>query len=364
MATGEAVVRWTHALTTPINLYDSIKPMWTQPAFPHAQASSGFIATIVEPVLELWNAHTPSETTDLHELLWPVVQAASTLDPGDTSTAPVTAFIEIVRKARDAVQLLPPTETAEDVVDEMVTTLKLLVLTARLGHTGIMLAVRDHWVPRMQETSKGRTPAPLFFDMLTVQPVDTPGPNTLPFTTVLTSTDPGTATMQEYVSQGATESETETQRRFAGMWMTLWVAKWEKSYRPRLAASHDCTVDDILSPLIGDMVKMRNDYAHHDGIATKALEKCARLQWFVAGQPMQPMQANYEQLFREFDAERGSLVVAPTPIVRDRVQVKGKVSPILRAEYEAMVSELGLRPDEALEEAIGAWIEAGRTSQN
>ncbi|MBS4102789.1 hypothetical protein [Tsukamurella paurometabola] len=293
----------------------------------------------------------------MHRTLSPLIDQAQGLDAADLSTAPVVQFVEMVRAARVAIHDLCEEETPDDIVDEMTTTLKVLIMTALRGHLGVIDTIDAVWRPRLVGYAKGeRTTAP-YVDIFTGQATSEPSYSSIPFPVALTSIDPGAGDIRQPTDP---DDKTRLQAQFAAMWLTLWVAKWEKSYRPRLADAHGCTLDDILSPLIGDMVKMRDAVAHRDGVATKAVENATRLKWYREREVMQPTEANYRQLLQEFEVERTVLVSPPSASQSERVQVKGKVTRSRRAEYEELVADLGLKPDAALDQAIGDWVAARR----
>jgi hypothetical protein len=52
-------------------------------------------------------------------------------------------------------------------------------------------------------------------------------------------------------------------------WITLIFARWECHYRPEFARLFDADLDQIVSPVMGDLRHMRHDIAHHRGMASR-----------------------------------------------------------------------------------------------
>lgn len=317
------------------------------------------IGLVTTPIIQAWDSSLPVGGSDLHELVEPLVDAARHLaeNATNTSTAPVSSYIELAKGIRRSMADATPGETADDVVDEMLVTLKVLILAARLGHRGIMDLIDKHWEPRRQAAAKGDSLELLHIDIQSTAVGDEPSSSSIPFPTLLATVDPGVASLQEYFDQFNQESETQIQQRFAAMWVIVFCAEWEFNYRKRLAAAHGCRDVDVRSGLMQELTRFRNDYAHHRGIAGKSQKSNKRLKWFTRGDRMQPKQAHYEQLLREFEAERSVFVAAPEQTSEERVKPDGRVPKDLADRFIERLKELSRTPDRALEEAVQYWLD-------
>jgi hypothetical protein len=58
---------------------------------------------------------------------------------------------------------------------------------------------------------------------------------------------------------------------------------WEDSYRGRIASELKVSKDVIISEVMGDMNLLRRSIIHHQGVATKEVDRCQILKWFKTG---------------------------------------------------------------------------------
>lgn len=68
--------------------------------------------------------------------------------------------------------------------------------------------------------------------------------------------------------QGAAAPGGWLQQWLTDAWLALILARWEYHYRPAFAQQWEVPVDQVVSPVIGDLRLLRNDVIHHGGIAT------------------------------------------------------------------------------------------------
>lgn len=72
---------------------------------------------------------------------------------------------------------------------------------------------------------------------------------------------------------------------FSDAWIALIYARWELFYRPEFARVSGAEKEAITCDVMGDLRHLRNDVAHHAGIATaKETGKCTVMTRFQVGQ--------------------------------------------------------------------------------
>jgi len=71
------------------------------------------------------------------------------------------------------------------------------------------------------------------------------------------------------------------------MWAVYVYAEWENNFRPRLAAAHSCSLNQISAYTFGDLRRLRHDVLHHRAIATEEWTgRCELLHWFKPGEQL------------------------------------------------------------------------------
>lgn len=363
MSTAEQAQRWQHVLdqaTVPFEMTINAMRSGGMESFPHGQAVELATATMSSPILGHWDVAEPALGSHLRAVIEPVVDAVRAIDPADLSLDQITGVLDMAKEARQRLyEGVEDTETAEEVVSEMISDLKAMVVTARLGHHGVMELLGKQWDERVTDFRKDRVGAtPQHFDVMVFQSTDEESATTIPFSELLAAVHPGVAGMQEYMEQFEVETQTPTQSQLAGRWVVTFFTEWELNYRHRLAQIHGCPDRAVRSTLMRDLGFMRNDYAHNRGIASSKQKKCKRLKWFEPGQRMQPLQEHYQQLFEEFEKEREALAAAPAPYKSNKVELRGNVPQELVDSFNAVAAELSVGNDEALAAAVAAWCEA------
>ncbi|MCK0440316.1 hypothetical protein MUG78_12865 [Gordonia alkaliphila] len=329
-------------------------------SFPHAQAVELTTAAISSPILGHWDVAEPAPGTQLRAVITPVVDAVRAIDPTDLSLDQITRVLDMAKEAEQRLaEGVDDPETAEEVVSEMINDLKAMVITARLGHRGVMELLGDEWDKRVSDIRKGSVGAtPQQFDVMMLQSTDETSATTIPFSDLLATVHPGVAGMKEYMEQFEVETQTSMQSQFAGRWVVTFFTEWELNYRRRLAQIHGCPDRAVRSTLMRELGFMRNDYAHNRGIASSKQKKCRRLKWFEPRQRMQPLQRHYQELFEEFEKEREALAAAPAPYKTNSAELKGNVPQELVDSFNEVAAELGVGNDEALAAAVAAWCES------
>jgi hypothetical protein len=67
-------------------------------------------------------------------------------------------------------------------------------------------------------------------------------------------------------------------------WVVQVFTAWEEYFRPGLARAYGCQPSDVSYPLLGDLRRLRNDVAHHRGVATKNNSgRCEVVHWVEPG---------------------------------------------------------------------------------
>jgi hypothetical protein len=364
MATEQERDRWLKTLQNILTLYDN-KPSPVRMmvergmSFPHAQAVSAMIAVFGGSLVEAWESEPP--TSDLRGCIESAYQSAKRLDPQNNDSAQLGAYISTLRTAIECVGVnVSDTHTPEEVLADLALDAKLAVLSARLGHQGIMRKIDE----RLQETSRGVTrgavPGHRYLDLQTMQATSEPSNRTVGYTDLQSVIDPGYATTEEYV-RGYDESDQPTVLKyFAAQWVIYITTQWDELYRDQLAVAHGVSKNDVRSELFADLAKLRQDYVHNRGKASrKNSARATKLTWFAEGDEMIPTHADYDQFYRELELEAASLVRRPEPIEENRVNIGGTVPAELRLRFDQAADAAGLRASEALEAALTAWVESG-----
>lgn len=231
MTTSEEIARWDHTLDQAIVPFDQTYLLMGRPDhLPDRQMAEMFIAAVSQSVIEMWEANSPPMGTELRAVIEPVAKAAAALTATDPRVHPIKRMVVLAKRAKERMATgLKDGETADEVVNEMILGLKVLVLAARLGHRGIMDVINDRWGERIADARAGRITSglPNHIDVLRVEGAPTSSATTIPFPNLLAAAHPGVATMQQFVQEQFVETETEIQRRFAGMWVVTFFTEWE-----------------------------------------------------------------------------------------------------------------------------------------
>lgn len=162
------------------------------------------------------------------------------------------------------------------------------------------------------------------------------------------------------MGRGTDESEQSAiLKYFAAQWVTYLVTQWQELYREQLADVHGCDKNDIRSELFADLNRIRQDYVHNRGRASRRnAAKNKRLRWFKRWDDMVPKHADYDQLYRELEQEQ-QLLAAPPALVETptRAKVNAQVPVELIQHFEQAAADAGLNTGAALEAALSKWIE-------
>ena len=213
--------------TTPFEMSIGAMRSGGMRSFPHPQAVEMATRTISAPILGHWDVAEPAKGSQLRAIIEPVVEAVRAIDQTDLSLAQITGVLD---KAKEAGQRLAEgvddPEAAEEVVSEMINDLKALVVTARLGHQGVMELLGDEWDKRVTDIRNGRVGAtPKYFDVVMFQSTDEESATTTPFSDLLAAVHPGVAGIEEYREQFEVETQTPTQSQLDGRWVVTFFTR-------------------------------------------------------------------------------------------------------------------------------------------
>lgn len=359
MSTSEDQRQWAQVLDRAIKPLELVVNAQLKRTghFLHAQGLEVAISIFSNPILNHWKATQPSENSSLYSLLRPLIESIQNLDENDLSSSAFLSAWETALDVREKLENgIDDEETADEVITEMLTTLKALVLTSRLGHQGIIQLIDQRLERTNEALISGNSEVSMHLDVMTLDFSNLKSATTIPFTSLVAAVDPGVMTIQEYATvRNDAETSTKVQSRFAGQWIVAFYTEWELNYRRRLAKIHGCPPLAIKSETMHDLRLMRNDFAHHRGIASKKQRKCKKLKWFAENERMRPLQEHYQQLFEALEAERSKLVEAPPPLQVHNNQLCGNVDKELVDAFESLATKKGLHRDSALAEAVSQW---------
>lgn len=364
MATEQAIKRWDKVLEE-VELsrrqmffpLEELKPGYAQ----FGQAMPMLIGFITTVLVDAWVGNPPVEDSDLYKVLKPVYEAAMSLDPSKPGIPQIDDYMGTVKQARSDLKEPMEDQSALDIVNDMELALKVAVLVARVSHQGAMGIADKERDQRTKALNRGTERGTKHLDLQTMEWVDATSPLTLNLADFLAMVDPGIATMEQFVKGYDESDQPPVMKQFAAQWAIYFFTEWEEMYRKQLAAAHGCEEGHIKSDYIGDLKNMRQDYAHNRGISRNSARNKV-LKWFTKGQDMIPTHANYMQLLSEFP--RTELLRVPTPPKNQpqRQPVAAKVLPELSRRFEACADLNEISKDDALAQAIQAWIDLHPTA--
>ncbi|WP_158017738.1 hypothetical protein [Mycobacterium basiliense] len=373
MATEAELTRWGKVLEQIVTTYD-MKPSGVRllvesgkPVPPHAWPVINL--AIMAPLVDLWQANAPRTGSQLYEWIRPAYAVAIALDQTSPDSTPIVEFMALVRDAREKVQNATASESnqTEDLTDETTVDgvlkdleldVKLAVLSARLGHNGIMHLIDRRIAEAGRAATRREQPPPPQLDLVSLESVDQLSYRTMSHAEIRTMADPGVMTTEEFIAGDQLADRAPILKYFASLWVTHLITQWDELYRPLLARLHGADPDDVVSELFADLNKFRQDYVHNRGVATSRSSKNKRLNWFSRGDAMIPTSANYDQLLHELHRELPLLAHQPVPKARpNRSAIKGEVPTELVKLFEKAAGARGLGVSAALEAAIKNWID-------
>lgn len=312
-------------------------------------------AAITKAFVDAWQTDRPEEGSPLHAVLEPVAAAAADWDFEQPAEPQVDTLMSVVAEARRQLaegEVNQP--SAEELVVELETLLKVSVLVARVGHRGTMEIADTERTGRMQSVNKAKDRPPTYLDLNSMGWVVEPSKTTLALSVFLPMVEPSMATFGQVIRQ--VDEQPEIMKRFAAQWVVHVYTEWEEHYRPAIAAALGCDVEAIRSDYFADLGRMRHDYVHKmRGIARNSARNKI-LKWYSKGDNMIPTHQNYVQLLADFPAEE---MLQPKPVPpAQRRPILANASPDLVRKFEETADRLGITKDQALDRILSAWISA------
>jgi hypothetical protein len=235
----------------------------------------------------------------------------------------------------------------------MLATLKVTLLVAGTSHIGPMQIVDAELAERNRAISTGFRLPPRHFDLATGQVGHHRTETSLSLATFVTDVDPGPTTTFEKAIRPDPGDQPSIMKQFAAQAIVTYYTEWEEYYRVQLAKALDCDPGDIKSDYFRDLGKMRQDYVHNRGICRNSANNRI-LKWFSKGQLMVPKPGDYVQLLTAFPADE--LKVKSAPAIQERQPLKARVKPDVAQSFDHAADRLGITKDEALEQAVKAWL--------
>lgn len=358
MATEATIERWDHVLD---EVEKTLKgsPFINLLVPGYKQLDQGFRLTvnaITRAFRDAWQTDRPADGSALFEVLEPVAAVIDDWDFTQSAEPQVDEFMGVVAEARRRLAEDDLSEsTAEEVVADLETLLKVSVLVARVGHQGALAIADAERQGRNQSVNRATDRPATYLDLNTMRWGDQPSKTTLPLSVFMSMVTPRMATFAEAMKQPV-EDQPEIMKRFAAQWVVHVYTEWEEHYRPALAAALGCDVEAVGSDYFADLKRMRQDYVHQmRGIARNSAKNKV-LKWYAKGDNMIPTQANYEQLLADFPREE-LLQPKPVPPVQRR-PIPANATPDLVRKFEQTADRLGIGKDEAVDQMLSAWIAA------
>jgi hypothetical protein len=254
----------------------------------------------------------------------------------------------------------PEPATVTELVDELKRSLKVSMLSALLGSSGIVELADAELSTRLEEL-KYPPPEARWVELssVPVSVVGRPSETTISIEEVYQSAAPGVqGLLQGVLGEVSPPRSTEVQRIQGSQWISFIFAEWNDHYRFELAKVWDCSHRDYQFPLLGDLGKIRNDMIHNGGIAKRGTANCPILRWFDEGQRMHlasPMYLEVVQLW-----PWAELLRQPQPRPDSRNPFPGQVSITLIDAVQRAAAVDGTKPDDVIEEALQLWLQGDR----
>lgn len=262
-------------------------------------------------------------------------------------------------KALNALFADPEPATVTDLVEELKRSLKVSMLSALLGSSGIVELADAELSTRLEEL-KYPPPEARWVELssVPVSVVGRPSETTISIEDVYQSAAPGVqGLLQGVLGEVSPPRSTEVQRIQGSQWISFIFAEWNDHYRSELAKVWECNPRDYQFPLLGDLGKIRNDMIHNGGIAKRGTANCQLLPWFTEGQRMHLTAPMYLEVVQLWPWDE--LLRQPPPSQDSRNPFPGRAALITIDAVLRAAAVDGIKPDEVIEEALLLWIQRG-----
>jgi hypothetical protein len=253
----------------------------------------------------------------------------------------------------------PEPATVTELVEELKRSLKVSMLSALLGSSGIVELADAELNARLEEL-KYPPPQARWVDLASVpvSVVGTPSDTTISIEEVYQSAAPGVqGFLQAMRGEASPPRSTEVQRIQGSQWISFIFAEWNDHYRFELAKVWDCSHRDYQFPLLGELGKIRNDMIHNGGIAKRGTANCQLLRWFTEGQRMHLTAPMYLEVVQLWPWDE--LLGQPPTSQDSRNPFPGRATLTLIDAVQRAAAVDGIKPDDVIEEALRLWLPRG-----
>ena len=236
-------------------------------------------------------ATPPRPGSEVDAAIAPLTQAVQALFTDSDVRAAMSRLEDTMETAEEALKTLvsdPEPASRTELVEELKRTVKVSMLAALLGSSGIVELADAEFNARIEEL-KYPPPQARWIELARepVSVVSKPTDTTVSVEEVYQSAAPGMqGLLQAMRGDVSPPRKTEVQRIQGAQWISFIFAEWNNHYRFELAKVWDCSHRDYVFPFFGELAKMRNDFIHNGGIAKRATANCQILRWFSEGQQM------------------------------------------------------------------------------
>lgn len=313
-------------------------------------------------------ATPPRPGSEVEAGIQPLTAAIQTLLTDSDVRAAMSRLEEAMGTSEAALKLLvadPEPASLTELVEELRRTVKVSMLAALLGASGVVELADAEFNARLEElkypppksrwVELGREP---------VCVVGVPTETSVSIEDAYQSAASGIQGMLQAMSGEISPSrKTEVQRIQGAQWISFIFAEWNDHYRFELAKVWDCSHRDYVFPFFGDLAKIRNDYIHNGGIAKRSTANCPILNWFDEGEQMFLTSAMYNDAIGKWPWDE--LLRQPAPSTDSRNQFPGRAPLSLIETVQRAAAADGVKPDQVIEDALQLWLqrdEAGSTS--
>ena len=247
---------------------------------PHAEYNRRFaFSAFTMPFTYAIAATPPRAGSEVEVAIAPLTEAVRRVLTESDVRGAMSRLEETMTSAEEALNSLlvdPEPASVTELVEELRRTLKVSMLAALLGSSGIVELADAEFHARLEEL-KYPPPQARWVELARepISVVSGPTDTTVSVEEVYQSAAPGVQGMlQAMRGEVAPPWTTEVQRIQGAEWISFIFAEWNDHYRFELAKVWDGSHRDYLFPLFGELGKIRNDMIHNGGIAKRATANC------------------------------------------------------------------------------------------
>lgn len=305
-------------------------------------------------------ATPPRAGSEVEAAIAPLAQAVQDLLTDPDVRAAMSRLENAMATAEEALKSLvddPEPASITELVEELKRTLKVSMLAALLGSSGIVELADAEFNARLEEL-KYPPPQARWVELARepVRVVGQPTDTTISIEEIYQSAAPGVqGILQAMQGDVSPPRKTEVQRIQGAQWISFIFAEWNDHYRFELAKVWDCSHRDYVFPFFGELAKIRNDFIHNGGIAKRATANCQILSWFSEGQQMFLTPATYIDVVRNWPW--AELLHQPVSSNDLRNQYPGRAPISLIDAVQQAAASNAVKPDVVIEQALQLWLQ-------